>query len=188
MKIGMVGEAPNDTNAIKNLLSKRYRFPEFTFYALLNNIHGSQLDNQKTKRLLRIEYENKKPDIVIFIRDLDGTLENNTTLKHRNEYFKASNKVVDKKGVFLLNIFEIEALIISDIETFNRFFNCQLTYEGDPMEVENPKEDLKNKCQQFKESFNPDIFEQLNLKTVRQNCSYFKAFILKFERKILYNS
>lgn len=159
MKIGLVGEAPSDTSAIKNLLNKKYSSPKFLFYPLLNRIHGSELDNQKIKRLLRIKYEHEKPDIVIFIRDLDGTLKRNTTLKSRKKYFIDCNKVVDKKGIFLLNIYEIEALIISDIETFNRFFNCQLTYEDDPMEVENPKEDLKNKCHHFKESFNPDIFE-----------------------------
>lgn len=188
MKIGLVGEAPNDSNAIKNLLNKKYGLPDYLFYALLNNIHGSQLDNQKTKRLLRIEYEIEKPDIVIFIRDLDGTLKKNTTLKSRNKYFGDCNKVVDKKGIFLLNIYEIEALIISDIETFNRFFNCQLTYEGDPMEVKNPKEDLKSKCHQFKESLNPDIFELLTFETVKQNCTYFNTFILKFERKTLHDS
>lgn len=76
MTIGLVGEAPNDTNAIKNLLSKQYSIPNYYFYPILDHIHGTQLDNPKTKRLLRIEYEFKKPDIVIFIRDLDGTLNN----------------------------------------------------------------------------------------------------------------
>jgi len=184
MNIGLVGEAPNDTEAIKNLLSRKYSSTVYEFYPLLNNIHGSQLDNQKTKRFLRIEYESRKPNVVIFIRDLDGTIRNNTTLNDRKEYFKTLNNVVNKKGVFLLNIFEIEALIISDIETFNKKFGCQLIYEDNPMEIENPKEDLKKKCHHFKESLNPEIFKLLRFEIVKQNCIYFKEFILELERII----
>ena len=65
MKIGLVGEAPNDTVAMKNLLHKRYDASRFEFVDMLENIPGSLLDHQKTKRLLRLEYENKKPDSVI---------------------------------------------------------------------------------------------------------------------------
>ncbi len=185
MTIGLVGEAPNDTNAIKNLLSKQYSIPNYYFYPILDHIHGSQLDNPKTKRLLRIEYEFKKPDIVIFIRDLDGTLNNNVTFESRKQYFTAFNKVIDKKGLFLLNIFEIEALIISDIETFNRYFNCQLKYDVDPMEVENPKEDLKRKYPKYNESLNPDVFNRLAFKMVKQNCTYFNDFINRFEKRLI---
>lgn len=184
MKIGLVGEAPNDTNAIQNLLSKRYSSPDFIFYPLLNNIHGSDLDNQRAKNQLRIEYQITKPDIVIFIRDADGTVKNKSAIRNRKKYFSDFNSVVNKKGIFLLNIFEIEALIIADIEAFNRFFNCELKYEGDPMEVEHPKEDLRNKCHRFNESFNPEIFRQLTFETVRKNCRYFHQFIIKFEKRM----
>lgn len=92
MRIGLVGEAPNDTEAIKNLLNKKYSALEFFF--MLNNINGSNLDNQKTKRLLRIEYEFEKPDIVIFIRDLDSVLPNKKKLYERKNYFTEFNSVV----------------------------------------------------------------------------------------------
>lgn len=73
MKIGLVGEAPADTRSIKNLLKKRYK--DFDFVELLKNkITGSSLENQKTKTELRIECITEKPDLVIFIRDLDGLL------------------------------------------------------------------------------------------------------------------
>jgi hypothetical protein len=85
MKIGLVGEAPNDTESIKNLLEKRYTGLEFV--SMLKIINGSNLDSQKTKRLLRVEYQQQKPDIVIFIRDLDSTLPNKSKLYERKNYF-----------------------------------------------------------------------------------------------------
>ena len=85
MKIGLVGEAPNDVKSIRNLLIKKYSDFEFVF--MLQRINGANLDSQKTKRFLRIEYENQKPDIVIFIRDLDSLLPNIKKLYERKDYF-----------------------------------------------------------------------------------------------------
>ncbi len=143
MKIGLVGEAPHDTNSILNLLSRQPLFANVNFITLINDVHGSLLDNQKTKHILRKQFENERPDIIIFIRDLDGTLENNSTYELRLDYYRASNSVVDGKGLFLLNIYEIEALIVSDLSTFNRYFDCNIFYDSDPMKLEMPKEFLK---------------------------------------------
>lgn len=49
MKIGLVGEAPNDTQALKNLLVQRYHEDNFEFVFLIQRINGSNLDSQKTK-------------------------------------------------------------------------------------------------------------------------------------------
>ena len=100
MKIGLVGEAPHDTNSIENLLTRQRIFSGFEFCVLINDIHGANLDSQKAKRFLRREYEDQKPDVVIFIRDPDGTLTNNQTLELRRQYFKESNSVVDRRGYF----------------------------------------------------------------------------------------
>ena len=102
MRIGLVGEAPNDTESMKNLLIKRYPIEKFNFFSLLQIINGSNLDSQKTKRLLKKEFEQQKPDIVIFIRDLDSTLPNKEKLYERKNYFTSSNNVVNKKGIPLL--------------------------------------------------------------------------------------
>jgi hypothetical protein len=175
MLIGLVGEDPNDTDSIRNLLSKKY---DFSYVTMLNNINGSLLDNPKTKRLLRIECETKNPDVVIFIRDLDGTVNNrrNETFVKRKEYFSSSNSVVDKKGVLLLNIYEIEALILADIETFNKYFNVSVAFTGDPMLQEEPKEFLRLHCKKYTESKNPAIFDLLCFDTVHKNCQYFQVF------------
>ncbi len=98
MRIGLVGEAPNDTESMKNLLIKRYPVEKFNFFSMLKIINGSNLDSQKTKRFLRIEFEQQKPDVVIFIRDLDASLKDRTKLYERKNYFTSSNSVVNKKG------------------------------------------------------------------------------------------
>jgi len=180
MKIGLVGEAPNDTQSIQNLLSKKYFTHEYLF--LLNRTNGSNLDNSKTKRLLRIEYETKKPNIIIFIRDLDGLSNNKTQLKSRKKYFSNSNKTVDKKGIYLLNIYEIEALILSDIETFNNIYKTNIKKIDNPMNIEEPKELLKKESKyHYNESHNPDIFKELDFDKVN-NCNYFNEFIKKLDK------
>jgi len=182
MRIGLVGEAPNDTEAIKNLLNKKYSALEFFF--MLNNINGSNLDNQKTKRLLRIEYEFEKPDIVIFIRDLDSVLPNKKKLYERKNYFTEFNSVVNKKGILLLNIYEIEALILADYELFNRKFDAKINKIDNVMLIEEPKEFLKRESKKYNESLNGEIFAELSFENVHANCLIFQRFIKNFEKLI----
>jgi len=186
MKIGLIGEAPNDTISIKNILEKKYKTPEIKFISLIDRlplpIKGSFLDNPKTKNIIRRQYERKKPNIIIFIRDLDGLLNNKTQLKLRKEYFSDSNKTVDKKGIYLLNIYEIEALILSDIDTFNDIYGTNIEKFDNPMNIEEPKELLKKESKyHYNESHNPDIFKELDFDKVN-NCKYFNEFIKKLDK------
>jgi hypothetical protein len=184
MKIGLVGEAPNDTSAIKNLLSQKYK--QLEFVTMLERINGSMLDNHKTiSRLLRVEYETQAPDYVIFIRDLDA-LENDKKAKaKRRQTFTYSNGIVNKKGLHLLNIYEIEALILANIDVFNKQYGCKMDAFDDCMVIEMPKEVLiEASGYKFNESHNPDLFALLDFETVKQNCRYFALFIRKFESKI----
>jgi len=197
--IGLVGEAPNDTESIKNLLSKEYE--DLVFITLLNNIRGSLLEddfllgkdkkkkknqpdgkiNKKIKVLLRIEYQSSKPDIVIFIRDLDSLKSNKHQLQIRKKYFAEVNSVVDKKGIYLLNIFEIEALILADIKTFNSKYKTKIAAIEDVMEVSEPKEFLRNASKgAYLETHNSKIFQKLNFQQIL-SCSYFQAFVDEFD-------
>ncbi len=181
MKIGLIGEAPNDVQAMKNLLSKRYTPDKFEFFFMLQIINGSGLDSQKTKRLLRIEYESKRPDIVIFIRDLDSILPNKKKIYERKDYFNSSNSVINKKGIWLLHIYEIEALILTDVEIFNRIYSTNLPSVENVMLIEEPKEYLKKASGKYSESHNSKIFDLLDFDKAL-NCFYFKKFIEKFDK------
>ena len=183
MKIGLVGEAPNDTQSIKNLLIKKYS--KLDFFFMLQRINGSSLDSQKTKRFLRIEYQTQKPDIVIFIRDLDAVLPDKKKHNERKDYFTNFNSVVDKKGIYLLNIYEIEALILADINTFNKEFNVSIKSVTNVMSISEPKEYLRERAKKYNESKNPEIFEKLTFGKVKSNCDYFNKFINDFDKILL---
>jgi hypothetical protein len=183
MKIGLVGEAPNDTQSIKNLLQKKYCVTKYDFVFMLNIINGSNLDSIKTKRFLRVEYETQKPDIVIFIRDLDAVLPNKEKLNDRKNYFTSSNNVVNKKGIYLLNIYEIEALILTDIALFNKIYDTDLQEIEDVMKISEPKEELKKASKKYNESHNPEIFKSIDFQKTL-NCDYFNKFIKNFDKLI----
>jgi len=182
--VGLVGESPNDTQSIKNLLLKKYDSAKISFITLLKNINGGQLDSQKTKRFLRREYETIKPNLVIFIRDLDGLDSDQHQLSIRKKYFTEFNSVVDKTGIYLLNIYEIEALILLNIETFNKIYNTQIQQIKNVMEVVEPKEFLRKKAKAYLETHNPKIFDQLNFQHTL-TCDYFKNFIDAFDKTLL---
>ena len=59
--------------------------------------------------------------------------------------------------------------------------------------IAKPKEKLKEhtskagKTKQYEESHAPELFAKINIKTVMDNCSYFRGFVLEFS-KIVYDS
>lgn len=84
MKIGLVGESPHDTQCIKILL--RQLFPEFQYVTISKNLHGAQLEQvQPTKRIIRNEYRIHRPDVVVFIRDLDSLANDSAQITRRKE-------------------------------------------------------------------------------------------------------
>ncbi len=179
MKIGLIGEAPNDTKSIANLFEKQY--PNCNFVTLLHSITGDMLEEQRHKHLLRKEYQWHKPDVVIFIRDLDGLENNKTQLNLRKEYFTNYNSIVDRKGIFLLHIYEIEALILADINTFNNLYDVKIDFDKDSMLIKEPKEYLQSRCKKYKPSDNFFIFDKLDFEKLL-NCRYFNNFITNFNK------
>ncbi len=182
IKIGLIGESPHDTKAIKNLLNQSLK-EKVSFFEMVKNVRGSNLDDRRTKHFLRKNFELKQPDLVIFIRDLDALENDAKLLKQRKRYFSEFNSVVDKKGIYLLNIFEIEALILSDIESFNKYYKIDVNFTSNPMEQEEPKEFLRSNSK-YKESDCPDLFKYLNINEIKNNCSYFNLFLDKFYTQI----
>lgn len=185
MKVGIIGEDPYDTTAIKNLLSRKY---PYQFKPILKQVRGHQLDSAKSRRLLKIELMHHAYPIIIYTRDLDG-LETEIRKKEKVfKWFKNMNSVNANIGVLLLNIYELEALILADIDTFNRLFGASVNFTGNPMYKKEPKEYLKEqtrKCRRkYEVSENPGIFKLLRIEELIKNCPYFKEFIVIFDRKI----
>jgi hypothetical protein len=185
-RIGLVGENPNDTTAIKVLLQKKVG-GNVEFFDLLRNVNGSLLDNPKLSNRFRKEYEFEKAesgiDLVIFIRDLDF-LESNTKEKRRLQLkFNKRNKTIDKKGILLLNIVELEALIWADIEAYNVHTGRNIPPFPDPMLIEDPKGELR-KHGPYNEGQTREIFPKLRIDIVAQNCRYFREFLQVFEQRL----
>jgi len=65
IRVGLVGEDPNDTSSIINLLQQKYK-GKAQFYPLAKGIKGHQLDNPKIKKSLPIEFASKKCKFIIY--------------------------------------------------------------------------------------------------------------------------
>ncbi len=183
IKIGLVGEDPNDTTSIKNLLLQKFG-EQVNFITLIKNKRGFQLDNLNTYRSLKIEFSTKKPDYVLFIRDADAIFTETNKIKARSRWFGKMLSAVNDKGILLMNIFELEALILADIETFNKIFSVNINYAKNVMYEKDPKEFLIQKTfksqRTFSENDCPEIFSKLSVDQVCKNCRYFRDFLDHF--------
>ncbi|GAA3965824.1 DUF4276 family protein [Mucilaginibacter dorajii] len=187
IKVGLVGEDPNDTSSIKNLLDKRYK-GRVQFRSLAKGIKGHQLDSPKIKKSLPIEFEDQQCKFIVYIRDLDAFKSQEDKLQTKTKWFKDLDALVNNEGILLLNIWELEALIFGDIETFNKIHSIDHKFKSDPMKVKDPKEVLKHLTskskKQFKESHCPEIFKQLNIDKIEAKCACFRDFIAEFDEKL----
>jgi len=187
IRVGLVGEDPNDTSSIKNLLEKRYK-GKVHFQPLVKGIKGFQLDNPKIKRSLPIEFENHECKFVLYVRDLDAFESQADKVKAKLQWFKELDAAVNGDGILLLNIWELEALIFGDINAFNEIYKLKHQFKGDPMHIKEPKEELKrltkNSNKPYKESHCPELFKYLNIDTLKSNCSCFSEFIKEFDAKL----
>ena len=187
IRVGLVGEDPNDTLSIKNLLNQRYS-GKVRFYQLAKRVKGFQLDNPKIKKSLPIEFADSKCAFIVYIRDLDAFQSENKKLQAKLKWFKTLDAVVNQEGLLLLNIWELEALILSDMDTFNSIYKVNHKFKGDPMLQKEPKETLKRitarEKKKYKENHCPELFKQLKIDNVEKNCRYFRDFILEFNKKI----
>lgn len=194
IKIGLVGENPSDTKAIENLLSKEQK--EFTFVHLLYGIiTGDMLESPIIKNLLRVEIEDQEPDIVVFIRDLDrlkSDKDYKKKLQERKSFYTKMKRVINRRkrihqkdSLFLLNIYTIEALILSDISVCNQYLNANIALDKPPMEVEKPIELLRKYS--YKEADCPEIFKALRIDILQQHCAYFDEFMQKWEKWLAFH-
>lgn len=187
IRVGLVGEDPNDTSSLKILLNKKYS-GRVHFQPLLKRIRGHQLDSVKTKRAVGAEMSLNKCSFILFIRDLDGLHTQKDLVQLKNEWFSSLNQVCGNQNIFLLNIWELEAMIFGDIETFNSKYGTAIRADKNPMMISNPKEELKRATykgrKRFEESHCPEIFEALDFDRVVSRCDFFRDFIIQFERRL----
>lgn len=186
MQVGLFGESPYDTDAVYNLLSKPYT-GRFKFVKLLTVKDARILERAgKMQKLLEAEIENNQDlSAIICIRDLDSAESDKLAKQKRLNWFEELSRPLPLKTILLLNIYELEALILSDIDGFNRLFGTSIKFKSDPMAQKDPKEYLIRATRSHRRTFavkdNPQIFDNLNFEQVKQKCRYFKEFIRHLE-------
>jgi hypothetical protein len=80
-----------------------------------------------------------------------------------------------------LAIAEMEALILSDMQTFNDFYGTKASFTGNPMMQKDPKATLQNlskdsKKGKYDENHAPDIFKKLDFNTVYKQHKGVRSF------------
>jgi len=167
IKVGIIGEHPNnDALALLHLL-RLVASEHVEFVVMQKNNRGSQLDSMKFFRTLRAEFKAENPQHIIILRDLDGLLAETGKVVRLDQWFEKANKEIQNCGIFYLAIYEMEALILSDIDNFNQYFNLKTKPIGDPLFIEKPKEFLqklteKTKKGKYSENDAPKIFQSLS--------------------------
>ena len=186
IKIGLFGESPYDTDAICNLLTKPYA-GRFSFVKLLRRISSEELSSiGKMRRILKVEISSRTHvSAVIVVLDLDSHGQDVEALREKKAWFEKLNDSFPQSGLLLLNVYELEALILADIASFNRLFGTNIKFKGDPMAQKDPKEYLTRATRSHRRTFavkdNPEIFKHLNFEQVKQKCRYFKEFTRDLE-------
>lgn len=185
IRVGLIGEDHYDKVSIKNLLGRTYS--NVTFIPVLKGVRGCTLDSPKLARALKTELACNKYDFLIFIRDLDG-FDTNTEKKNIYERWFTSLKKYSR-DMLLLNIWELETLILGDIDTFNKIYSSSLKQPGNPMIISNPKELLSSGTSKSKRKYSvsdcPEIFDKLLINSVRARCNFFENFLISLEERLL---
>lgn len=188
IKVGLLGEDPYDTESIKNLLSPHY--PDLSFKSITRRGQGDSLLSSHVLRSLAKENRDEF-QILLLIKDSDLHETDCADLKKQLTIFqKKMFEHYPAENILLLNIHMLEALILADIENFNKLYKSDIKFSGNPMVEKHPKKFLMEKTygtkakRKYEESHAPSVFESLDFYIVRKKCRYFDDFIVEFEKKI----
>ena len=134
---------------------------------------------------LRREFELEELDYVLYIRDLDAPIEDREKVKFRKKRFNRFARVVDNQAIFMLNIYELEALILANFETYKSHIgNMELVFDEKTAHTI-PEPDKKlNEFSNYSKSDVKDIFPKLNFDVLLENHLYFKRFVVEFCKMI----
>lgn len=184
IKIGIFGENfDNDACALKALLERNTLDWEVTFLPIIKSLTGGQLENaRKLKRRIEGEIDAKDLDYVVCMRDSDALFSETGKIKLKQEWYRKLQ--MGNIGIFFLVIVEAEAMILADIETFNKKYDVSISPIPSPLLNGKPKKVLKDhtlkSAKQYKEAHALEIFKALNFEKVYTNHNgpiSFKAFV-----------
>ena len=185
--IGLLGESPNDTKSLEALLGRRYG-ARLRFVTISPDVTGGQLDSPKLQHIIRANYRFQKPDLVVVTRDLDAPETDRQQRLKRLLFFRKINRGVEGKGIYLLNVQAMEALICADIAVFNARYQCICPVPTDPMTIHDPARFLKEATRPGQPSYGEGdcatLLAAVNYDTVLANCRYFAIFDQELRQRL----
>ena len=188
-RVGLIGESPNDTAALLALLNQRYG-GQFVGVAMAKGLTGDRLKIPKMRRVLQTEYDLKRPNLVVYIRDLDALASDAAQVARRQAEFQDIQKVVGGDALFLLHIYQFEALLLADVVTFNRVYHVAVPAPGNPTRVIAPKKklmaatDKPKAARQYGPNDSAELAAQLDYARLLAKCPYFREFDAAFAARL----
>lgn len=187
IRIGIIGENyQNDACAFKAFLTPQYQ-GKIEFVPILKSLNGGTPPIAKVLRMLPIEIEKHKLNTLLCILDLDEE----SKLNERNKWFADISNKLSIKNIFYLAVMELEALILADIDTFNKIYDIDGQYFKNPKFEINPKSELRRRTikarRQYIENDAIEVFKALSFDIVYKNHigdNSFKNFIDVFEKTL----
>ena len=184
-RIGIISENyPYESKAYRVLLENGFEKNQVQFLPLLKTIHSDYQNARRVVRFLTPELKTVKIDALIVVRDLDGLPTEEDKITERQLWFDTIEKGIEKTNcLFFLAIWELESIVLADINSFSKWCgkNVKVTFTGNPMFKDNPKEFLKQKSnEKYAESNAAEVFATLDFATVVKNHKgerSFQAFI-----------
>jgi hypothetical protein len=178
-KVGIIGEHPNNDAVAMIALLERYKYENVHFEPIdVKNFHGAAMLNHTFASVLASQLYDENFDHVIIMCDLDFKKDKHKRekdkIKDRDKWFVKVNKSIDGVGIFFLIIYELETLILCDLETLDKFFQTKVIFEGKPIEEKDPKSFLQAATKntnkgRYKEEDAIAIFKKIRLEKIYQN-------------------
>lgn len=173
-RIGIISENyAYESKAYRILLEKRFDKAQAQFMPLLKTIDTDYQNPRRVVRFLKAELKTAKTDVLLICRDLDGVFTETDKITARQKWFDSIEKDVDNTVcLFFLAIAELESVVLADINGFSKWCgkNVKVSFSGNPMYKDNPKEFLKLKSDnKYNESKAAEIFASLDFEKVYQN-------------------
>jgi hypothetical protein len=188
--MGILGENyENDAKAFAAFLTPQY-VGQIEFVPIGNTLNGGTPPIRKVLQLLPATKDKYKLDALLCMLDLDTDLA--TKWAERRKWFTEISKGTNLKSVFFLAVMELEALILADIDTFNKIFTTSVKYTNNPKAEPNPKAKLRTWTErskakrQYAEKDALEIFKKLDFETVykkNKGEDSFQAFIDNLDKQ-----
>ncbi len=198
LRIGIISEHhKNDGEPIATLLQRyfhekttllqRYSRENVKFEQLCSRYRSDRLDTKECFIDLKAQCSAFNPDIIIFVRDLDSERKRET----RATYFeKCTACAYIKQQIHLLFVYEIEALILADLDVTTQFYHLKkpLQLAKSLVKETNPKGFLKaaiweatERKMEYSESDMRELATVLDLELLEKNYPIWSDFIANFD-------